>query len=47
MSLSADLESTSGTTAIKVAATAVGANLDASTAGSVDIYVLQSVLPAV
>ena len=41
-----DLESFSGVTSIRIAAEAVGANLDQSLAGSVDIYVLSSTLPA-
>lgn len=40
-----DLESFTGTTAIKISATSVGGNLSASTAGSVDIWVLKSTLP--
>lgn len=39
------LESTSGTTAIKATAVSTVGNLNAATAGSVDIYVLKSTLP--
>ena len=39
------LESTSGATSIKIAATSVGANLDQSTAGSVDVWVKKAALP--
>lgn len=39
------VESFASSTAIKIAATSVGANLSASTAGSVDIWVLKSTLP--
>jgi len=41
----ADFESFTGATSIKIAATSVGANLSASTAGSVEVYVLWNVLP--
>ncbi len=41
-----DLESFSGATSIRIAAEAVGANLDQSSAGSVDVYVLSSTLPS-
>ena len=40
-----DIESFSGTTSIRLRATSTGGNLNASTAGSVDIWVLSSVLP--
>lgn len=40
-----DLESFSGATSIRIAAESTGDNLDQSAAGSVDIYVLTSVLP--
>jgi hypothetical protein len=39
------VESFSGGTAIKIAATATGNNLSASTAGSIDVWVLKSTLP--
>ena len=40
-----DIPSFSGTTLIKIQATSTGANLSASTAGSVDVWVLASLLP--
>jgi len=40
-----DIESFSGTTSIRLKATSTGANLSASNAGSVDIWVMTSVLP--
>lgn len=39
------LESDSGVTSIKIAAIAEGANLDQLSAGSVDVWILKSVLP--
>lgn len=39
------MENFGAATSIRIAATAVGANLDQSSAGSVDIYVLSSTLP--
>lgn len=41
----AGLESTSGTTAIKLSAISTVANLSSATAGSVDIYILTSLVP--
>lgn len=41
----AGLESTSGTTAIKVSAISTVANLSSATAGSADIFVLTSLVP--
>lgn len=40
-----EIPSFASTTSIKITATSVGANLDQSTAGSLDIYVLRSFLP--
>jgi hypothetical protein len=40
-----DIESFTGTTSIRIKATSTGANLSASTAGSVDVWVMTSVLP--
>jgi len=40
-----DVESIAGATSIKIAATSVGANLDQSSAGSVDIWVWVSAMP--
>ena len=40
-----DLENFTSATSIKIAATSVGANLDQSTAGSVDVWVKTSTLP--
>jgi hypothetical protein len=45
VTLGPTVESFSGSTAIKIAATSEGANLSASTAGSVDVWVLKSTLP--
>lgn len=42
-----DIESFSSSTSIRIRATSTGADLDQSTAGSVDIWVLTSVLPFV
>lgn len=39
------IESDSGATSIRIAATAVGANLDQLSAGSVDVWIMKSVLP--
>jgi len=40
-----DLENVGSATSIRLSAIAIGANLDQSTAGSVDVYVLKSTLP--
>jgi len=40
------IENFGAATSLKITATAVGANLDQSSAGSVDVYVLKSTLPA-
>ena len=40
-----DVENFGSATSIRIAATSTGANLDQSTAGSVDVYVLMSTLP--
>lgn len=39
------LENVGGATSIRIAATSVGANLDQSTGGSVDVWVYKSILP--
>lgn len=41
----AGLESTGGATALKLSAISTVANLSAATAGSVDVYILTSILP--
>jgi hypothetical protein len=46
MSSVADFESFGGATSIKIAATSTGDDLDQSTTGSVDVYVLWGVLPS-
>jgi len=40
-----DMESFASATSVKISATSVGANLDQSTAGSVDIWINRSLLP--
>lgn len=44
VALLGDVESFAGATSIRLAATSVGANLDQSTAGSVDVYVKKGLL---
>ena len=44
VALVGDVESFAGATSVRLSATSVGANLDQSTAGSVDVYVLKGLI---